>query len=180
MSTRGHHGLLLGHGGGSPTWVEVTSFVPDNVEDGWAGYTLRQPIVDDDLAGATILRATLRCAAGKALSVGSAYAGNRAGGAGGIGFSGSPVQLTFGGNPNFSVSGAVDTVSDPFSLSVIGTDIVISAYFDATSSMVSRATPPGLGEFAKYILGDDAANPTPTGYTSWANYGLFIKLEKLV
>lgn len=90
------------------------------------------------------------------------------------------MQLTFGGSPGFSVSGLVDTVSDPFSLSVSGTEIVISAYFDAATSLVNRATTPGLGEFGWYKTGDDASNGSPSGYTAWVNYGLFVKLEKFV
>lgn len=173
--------VMMGAGAAPTGWVEVASFSPATVSDGWSGYTFRQPVKDSDLSGATKLRVTLRCATGKSLNISSAYLGNK-GGLFAYSFASTPVQVFFGGSPSLSVSGLVDTVSDEVNLTVSGTEVILSLYFNTTTSLPYNVSG-GLGEspyFGYYKLGDDASTVAATGYDSLTGSALLVKVEKYI
>lgn len=160
-------------------WSEIAGFVPTSVSDGWGGYTLRQSMsgITALPPGAAKLRFTLRCPAGKGLSLGKAYVGNRSGD---YGYSEPPVQVYFTGSPGVSVSGGVDVVSDPVDIVVGSSGLVFSSFFNGTSSVpVSNyeATGGWSGNaFSK--IGDDAITTSASGYDLFPGRVLIVKIEK--
>lgn len=167
----------IASGGGS--WVIASQWTPDMTSTGWSGFTLRLRLQDSFVPAGSQVRITIDNT-GFPINLAKCYIQTGVNNADQIDFTTTPVQVTFGGSNTIISAGGV-FLSDAIPLVQDGTfSIVVSMYFNSTTTLRRGSGAPSQGWLAAFKSGDDAATVNATGY-SLANdsYGV-TKLEVFV
>ena len=164
-------------GGGGGAWATAQSWTPNQVSSGWAGYNIRVRIAAAQLLAGSKLRLTLDNT-GQAINMASCRVQTRNMAGDAYDFSGTPIQVTFGGSPSISSAGGV-FVSDEISLVQSATsDLIIAGYFNSTANLRERSgTTTGWNYYYRSGVGDDTATVDATGYTGTARAIMFPLVE---
>lgn len=129
---------------------------------GWGGYTIRERIQAAQLSTADQCFVRLEAASNAGLTITSCYIQTK--GTGGFDFSGTPIQVMFGGSPGVALSAGQSVVSDEIALVLTGSDDVVISIYTATTSAY-RQSSSSTGTSISYKSGDDAATVIASGYT---------------
>lgn len=167
MSTRGHHGVVLGEGAVPPAggWTQTGIWTPSGLnEPGYGGVTLRLSIPTAGLAAGSKIRLTILGGTSTQTAISKAYTQIKtAAGGGSFNFASTPVQILFAGNPGIVIPGGYEVVTDDIALPIDGlTPLIVSMYLTPGTCAVRR-TDGGGGWNSGFIAGDDAASMGTTG-----------------
>lgn len=172
MTTRGHHGLMLGTGG---IWVPIVTMGASSTETGWGTFTQRQRFGSALVVGGTKVRLTIRANATYTVNVGAMYVGIGATSGDNYDFGATPTQVTFGGLTTATVTSG-DLLSDEIPLVVSpGDALLIATYMTGTSSIPALT---GANRNSYYKSGNDASTVNASGYSTSSNsWHLLSKVE---
>lgn len=172
---RGHHGLLLAGGGGG-AYATAVSWVPSLTSGGWSGYTVRIRLVAAQMLAGSKVRLTVD-STGQPLNMGAMYCQVRNMAGDLYDFESAPIAVTFGGSGTIATASGTVYVSDDIPLVQSATkDLIISAYFNSTTTMQRTGTVTGLSHFYK-SGGNDAATVNATGYSAQTHAVMVTKVE---
>lgn len=160
----GHRGLLLGAGGGGAgSWVTANSWTPSTTNPGWSGYTMRQRFDTSIMLAGSRIRLTFEGRASATLTMGNVQCQKQAASGDVFDYASAPIQVLFGGNPGFVLSGATTIVSDDIILATAPDSIVVGMYFSGASDLAAGGNVSGYGNY--YKLGNDTTTIDASGYT---------------
>ena len=163
-------------GGGGGAYATAVSWAPALTSDGWSGYTLRIRLQAAYLLAGSKVRLTVD-STGQPLNMGAMYCQVRNMAGDLYDFETTPIPVTFGGSGTISTGSGSVYVSDDIPLVQSATkDLIISAYFNSTTTM-RRSNSAVTGLSYSYKSGNDAATVNATGYTTQTRAVMVTKVE---
>ena len=162
-------------GGGGGAYATAVSWAPALTSGGWDGYTIRIRLQAAYLLAGSKVRLTVD-STGQPLNMGAMYCQVRNMAGDLYDFETTPIPVTFGGSGTISTGSGSLYVSDDIPLVQNATkDLIISAYFNSTSTLQRTGTVDGLSHF--YKSGNDAAKVNATGYAEQTPAVMVTKVE---
>jgi hypothetical protein len=159
-------------------WVAVSMFSMNADTGGWTNFTLRVVVPTGKLTNGNYVRLSLRSGNAEGLIISACYIGIKSGT---YGFSTTPKQVTFdGGSAGFTVAAATTKMSDPITLPLTSSDSIVVSIHCPSGSTAADTFRRNTGEvsFSSYFkAGSDAANQSPSGYTTNAQHNYLEDLE---
>lgn len=157
-------------------YATAVSWAPALTSGGWSGYTLRIRLQAAYLLAGSKVRLTVD-STGQPLNMGAMYCQVRNMAGDLYDFETTPIPVTFGGSSTISTGSGSVYVSDDIPLIQTATkDLIISAYFNSTTTMQRTGTVDGLSHFYK-SGGNDAATVNATGYAAQTHAVMVTKVE---
>lgn len=157
-------------------YVTAQSWTPDTNVTGWNGWNIRVRIQAAQILAGSKFRLTLN-SSGVPINLQNCYIQTRNMAGDQWDFSGAPVAVTFSGSPTIASAGGI-FVSDDINLVQSATaDIVISSYFNGTTTTRDRAA--ALTGWTYYFKSgaNEAATPDVSGYSGTNRPTMFSLVE---
>ena len=162
-------------GGGGGAYATAVSWAPALTSGGWSGFTIRIRLQAAYLLAGSKVRLTVD-STGQPLNLGAMYCQVRNMAGDLYDFETTPIPVTFGGSGTISTGSGSVYVSDDIPLVQNATkDLIISAYFNSTSTLQRTGAVDGLSHF--YKSGNDAATVNATGYAEQTHAVMVTKVE---
>lgn len=170
--------------GAVTSFLEIFNYVATLSNNGFTNYTIRIAIPGYLLFNGSAIRIKLTTnpATSTTTAITACYIGNAATSSQGfnIDFSGSPTQITFGGNNNISITGGKSATSDVITFTTAeNTNIVVTFQMTSGDAYATNTADTNVKAYAKNV-NNDASTTTTSGYSASSNSVIFLKCLQII